>query len=191
MAARLGIDNTISKEAFHALCDNINPVTGEHLTPRTVDQRTVGYDVNFHCPKSVSVLHALSKDDHILDVFQIAVKETMLDIERDSKTRISKGGQYDDRETGELVWAEFVHQTARPVNVAVPDPHLHAHCFVFNATWDKQEQEFKAGQFCDVKRDMPYYEARFHKRLADRLVELGYHVRAGYSTPWPALSLLK
>jgi conjugative relaxase-like TrwC/TraI family protein len=177
VAARLGLTTEADKETFYALCENINPLTNEPLTPRTIDQRTVGYDINFHCPKSVSVLHALSKDDHILSAFQKAVQETMHDIERDSKTRIRKGGQYDDRETGELVWAEFVHQTARPVNAAVPDPHLHAHCFVFNATWDKQEHEFKAGQFRDVKRDMPYYEARFHKRLADRLVDLGYQVR--------------
>lgn len=177
VAARLGLTTDADKETFYALCENINPLTNEPLTPRTIDQRTVGYDINFHCPKSVSVLHALSKDDHILSAFQTAVQETMHDIESDSKTRIRKGGQYDDRETGELVWAEFVHQTARPVDAAVPDPHLHAHCFVFNATWDKQEHEFKAGQFRDVKRDMPYYEARFHKRLADSLVELGYQVR--------------
>lgn len=177
VAARLGLTPEADKETFYALCENINPLTNEPLTPRTIDQRTVGYDVNFHCPKSVSVLHALSKDDHILYAFQCAVQDTMHDIERDSKTRVRKGGQYADRDTGELVWAEFVHQTARPVDAAVPDPHLHAHCFVFNATWDKDEQDFKAGQFRDIKRDMPYYEARFHKRLADHLMNEGYAIR--------------
>jgi conjugative relaxase-like TrwC/TraI family protein len=177
VAARLGLTPEADKETFYALCENINPLTNEPLTPRTIDQRRVGYDINFHCPKSVSILHALSKDDHILNAFQGAVQDTMHDIERDSKTRVRKAGQYADRDTGELVWAEFVHQTARPVDAAVPDPHLHAHCFVFNATWDKEEQQFKAGQFGDIKRDMPYYEARFHKRLADRLMNDGYTVR--------------
>jgi conjugative relaxase-like TrwC/TraI family protein len=177
VAARLGLTPEADKETFYALCENINPLTSEPLTPRTIDQRRVGYDINFHCPKSVSILHALSKDDHILNAFQGAVHDTMQDIERDSKTRVRKGGQYADRNTGELVWAEFVHQTARPVDAAVPDPHLHAHCFVFNATWDKDEQQFKAGQFGDIKRDMPYYEARFHKRLADRLINEGYAIR--------------
>jgi conjugative relaxase-like TrwC/TraI family protein len=177
IAQRLGLNEQATKEAFYDLCENINPVTGGHLTQRTVEQRTVGYDINFHCPKSVSVLHALSKDDHILNAFQKSVQETMQDVEADSKTRIRKKGQYDDRETGELAWAEFIHQTARPVDGSMPDPHLHAHCFAFNVTWDAKEKQFKAGQFRDIKRDMPYYEARFHKRLADHLTGLGYQVR--------------
>ena len=39
------------------------------------------------------------------------------------------------------------------------------------------EQEIKAGQFRDIKRDMPYYQARFHKRLSDKLTDLGYNIR--------------
>lgn len=177
LANRLGLEKEATKETFFALCENINPTTGEQLTPRTKDDRTTGYDINFHCPKSVSVLHALAKDDHVLNAFQECVHKTMLDIELDSKTRIRKGGQYDDRKTGELIWANFVHQTARPVDGSMPDPHLHAHCFVFNATWDEQEKQIKAGQFRDIKRDMPYYQARFHKRLSDQMIELGYQVR--------------
>jgi conjugative relaxase-like TrwC/TraI family protein len=134
-----------TKEVLFAFCENVNPSTGQPLTARTKDERTIGYDINFHCPKSVSIVHALSKDDHILNAFHDCVSETMRDIEADSKTRVRKGGKYDDRETGELAWADFVHQTARPVEDAAPDPHLHAHCYVFNATWDATEQQFKAG----------------------------------------------
>jgi conjugative relaxase-like TrwC/TraI family protein len=177
LANRLGLEGEATKETFFALCENINPLTGEPMTPRTKDDRTTGYDINFHCPKSVSVLHALAKDDHLLKAFQESVHQTMLDIERDSKTRIRKKGQYDDRDTGELLWANFIHQTARPVDGSLPDPHLHAHCFVFNATWDDNEQQIKAGQFRDIKRDMPYYQSRFHKRLSDILIDLGYQVR--------------
>jgi conjugative relaxase-like TrwC/TraI family protein len=177
LAERIGISGPATKEIFHALSDNINPVTGDKLTPRTKEDRITGYDVNFHCPKSVSILHALSKDDHLLNAFQESVQETMQDIERDTKTRVRKNGRYDDRETGELVWADFIHQTARPVEGFAPDPHLHAHCFVFNATFDEQEDQFKAARFRDIKRDMPYYQARFHKQLSDRLVKLGYNVR--------------
>ncbi len=177
LAERLGLTGMATKDVFFALCENVNPVTGEHLTPRTKEERTTGYDINFHCPKSVSILHALSKDDHLLNAFQESVQETMRDIEKDSKTRVRKEGKVDDRETGELIWADFTHQTARPVEGLAPDPHLHAHCFVFNATWDEQEQQIKAGQFRDIKRDMPYYQARFHKQLSDRLIKLGYQIR--------------
>lgn len=177
VAERLGITGLADKEKFFALCDNLDPKTGEPLTQRQVENRTVGYDINFHCPKSVSILHALSKDDHILSAFQKSVNETMLDIEADAKTRVRKKGQYDDRNTGELLWADFIHQTARPVDENLPDPHLHSHCFVFNATWDPEEKRLKAGQFRDIKRDMPYYQARFHKRLSDNLMELGYGIK--------------
>jgi conjugative relaxase-like TrwC/TraI family protein len=177
LAERLGVTGTATKETFFAFCENVNPTTSQPLTPRTKDERTTGYDINFHCPKSVSIVHALSKDDHILAAFQDCVTETMRDIEADSKTRVRKDGQVDDRDTGELAWADFIHQTARPTEDAAPDPHLHAHCFVFNATWDETEKQCKAGQFRDIKRDMPYYQARFHKQLADKLEGLGYQIR--------------
>ncbi len=178
LANRLGLDERTTKESFYKLCENIHPTSGQSLTPRTKEDRRVGYDINFHCPKSVSVLHVLSKDDHILDAFQSSVQETMLDIETDAKTRVRKEGKQEDRDTGELVWAEFIHQTSRPVDNQAPDPHLHCHAFVFNATWDEIEQQYKAAQLGDVKRDMPYYQARFHKRLADKMEELGYRVKA-------------
>lgn len=181
VAARLCITGKTSKDVFHALCENIHPLTGERLTPRTKSIRRIGYDINFHCPKSVSILHALAQDAHILDAFTQSVSETMFNIERDVQTRIRKSGVIgkanENRCTGELVWADFVHQTARPVGLADPDPHLHCHCFTFNVTWDNVEKKFKAGQFHDIKRDMPFYQAQFHKILSDKLIALGYHIK--------------
>jgi len=40
------------------------------LTQRQKDNRRIGYDFNFHVPKSVSVLYATTKDDRILDAFR-------------------------------------------------------------------------------------------------------------------------
>ena len=178
IAKRLGIEDIpIDKETFEKLCDNINPKNGSSLTPRTVSDRRVGYDISFHCPKSVSILHVLNDDKRILKAFEESVHETMLDIEVDTQTRVRKQGQYDDRHTGELIWTNFVHQTARAVAGNPPDPHLHCHCFTFNATWDDTEERFKAGQFHNIKKDMPYHQARFQKRLADKLSTIGYDIR--------------
>ncbi len=177
LAERLGITGQATRDAFYALCDNKHPALKTPLTPRTKDNRKTGYDVSFHCPKSLSVLHSFSQDSHILKAFEKSVLETMQDIEGSASTRLRMGGRQEDRKTGELAWATFVHQTARPVEDQAPDPHLHAHCFVFNATWDDIEKRFKAGQFRDIKRDMPYYQAGFHKRLSDELVKLGYRIR--------------
>ncbi|OCX51925.1 conjugal transfer protein [Mucilaginibacter sp. PPCGB 2223] len=178
LAERLGISGPATKEIFFDLCENINPATGNTLTLRNKDVRTVGYDINFHAPKSVSIIHALSKDDHILKLFEVSVNKTMREIEADAMTRVRKNEKHEDRKTGELVWAEFTHQTARPVGDFAPDVHLHSHAFVFNASWDDVEQQFKAGQFRDIKRDMPYYQARFHKNLSDGLIDLGYKIKA-------------
>lgn len=177
LAERIGLEDKATKDAFFKLCENVNPVSGKQLTPRTKTERTVGYDINFHCPKSVSLVHVLSKDDHILQAFHKSVSETMRDMEADAKTRVRKNGSHEDRETGELAWAEFIHQTARPVGDNVPDPHLHCHAYVFNATWDEKEQKIKAGKFQDIMRDIPYYHARFQKRLSDNLISLGYQIR--------------
>lgn len=174
-AAMLGLSGQVDKAAFDALCDNTNPATGGRLTPYTKSDRRVGYDFNFHCPKSVSAAYALTGDETILHAFRDAVGETMQELETAMATRVRRAGHNEDRLTGNLVWGEFVHFTARPVG-GVPDPHLHAHCFTFNATFDHQEKRFKAGQFGEVKREARYYEAGFHARLAGKLRTLGYGI---------------
>ena len=81
-------------------------------------------------PKSVSLLYAMTRDERILDAFRDSVDATMQDIEAEMATRVRKGGKNEERKTGNMVWGEFIHFTSRPVD-GVPDPHLHAHCFVF------------------------------------------------------------
>ncbi|MEM6359387.1 MAG: MobF family relaxase [Bacteroidota bacterium] len=177
-AAMLGLSGPVQAEQLYALADNRHPETGKAITPGgNRPNRRVGYDINFHCPKSVSVLHALGNDNRILDAFQDSVDATMQDMEADMQTRVRVKGQYKDRETGNMVWARFTHQTARPTKEAPPDPHLHAHCYAFNITFDKEENRFKAGQFVTLKKDGMYYQALFHKRLADKLQAMGYTIR--------------
>lgn len=174
-AKRLALAGSISRKDWDALCDNINPQTGGVLTPRQKTNRRVAYDFNFHCPKSVSLLYGLTRGERLLDAFRESVRETMGDMEREMKTRVRVAGADTDRVTGNMVWGEFVHLTSRPVD-GVPDPHLHAHCVVFNTTHDSVEDRWKAGQFADLKADAPYFEALFHARLAERMQELGLPV---------------
>ncbi|MBX9580288.1 MAG: relaxase domain-containing protein [Gemmataceae bacterium] len=174
-AERLGLSGTVDKFRFERLCDNLDPRTGEPLTVRTRTERTVGYDFTFSVPKSVSLLYALSGDQDILGAFRGAVDETMREMEVEMKTRVRKRWQDIDRTTGNLVWAEFIHTTSRPVD-GVPDPQLHAHCFAFNTTWDQDEERWKAGQFRELKRDAPYFQAAFRVRLANNLQAVGFGV---------------
>lgn len=172
-AEMLGLKGEVDSEAYFALIDNRDPNTGEALTPRQKDNRRVGYDFTFSAPKSVSVLYELSGDKRILEAFQQSARDTMQEMETEMKTRVRRMGKDSDRETGNMAWAEFTHFTARPVD-GVPDPHLHAHFYAFNATYDAVEGRWKAGQFGDLKRDASYFEAAFDARFAHRLNELGY-----------------
>lgn len=174
-AERLGLAGTVEKHQFEALCDNLHPTTGERITQRTRSHRTIGYDFNFHAPKSLTLLHALGGDGQVLTAFQDSVDETMRLIEADVQARVRKDKVYEDRTTGEMVWGRFDHLTARPVG-GVPDPHLHSHCFVLNMTFDAQETQWKAGQFRNLKRDAPFYQSVFHSKLAAKLTALGYPV---------------
>ena len=142
---------------------------------RTRSERTVGYDFTFSVPKSVSLLYAMSGDQDIMEAFRGAVDETMREIETEMKTRVRRGGKDENRDTGNMVWAEFIHTTSRPVD-GLPDPQLHAHVFVFNSTFDNEEQRWKAGQFRELKRDAPYFKMAFRVRLANRLQDLGFGV---------------
>lgn len=174
-ASWLGLSGTVDRYSFERLCDNLHPTTGEPLTVRTRTERRVGYDFTFSVPKSVSLLYAMGGDKDILEAFRGAVDETMRGMETEMKTRVRKRGQDADRTTGNMVWAEFIHTTSRPVD-GLPDPQLHAHVFVFNTTWDDQEERWKAGQFSDLKRDAPYFQAAFRVRLANKLQDVGFGV---------------
>src|SRR5258708_1711378 len=124
-ALRLGLQGAVDQFSFDRLCDNLDPGSGKPLTVRTRSERTVGYDFTFSVPKSVSLLYAMSGDQDILDAFRGAVAETMLEIETEMKARVRMGGKDEDRVTGNMVWAEFIHTTSRPAD-GLPDPQLHA-----------------------------------------------------------------
>src|SRR4030095_16012989 len=171
-AEKLELSGQVTEAPLEALCENRKPGTRERLTQRNKDNRIVGYDFNFHCPKSVSVVYEFTRDERILSAFKRSVNQTMREIEAETKTRVREKGANENRTTSNLAWAEFIHFTARPVN-GIPDPHLHSHCYAFNTTWDEVEKKWKAGQFRDLKADAPYFEATFHARLAKQLAEVG------------------
>ena len=77
-----------------------------------------------------------------------------------------------DRVTGNLVGAAFLHTTSRAL-----DPQLHTHFVLFNCTWDKTEQRWKALQTGDMFGAINYGTAVYRNELAKRLHQLGYSTR--------------
>lgn len=174
-ATELGLSGAVTRESFAALCDNLLPDATGPLTSRTKAKRRVGYDFTFCCPKSLAVVHALTGDDALRTAVIEAVSETMELIETEAKCRVRRAGACEDRITGNLVWATFLHETTRPID-GVPDPFTHGHVFAFNATYDPGEQRWKAAQFGDVIRSAPFFEAYFHASLSGKVATLGYGV---------------
>jgi len=113
-AKKLGLYSGVEQKDFALLCDNLNPATGEPLTARNMANRRVGYDFNFNLPKSVSIVYEYTQDKRILNCFRTSMRETMEELEHEAATRVRAGGRDSNRTTGNLVWAEFVHFTARP-----------------------------------------------------------------------------
>ena len=174
-AEKLGLSGEIQSKDFEALAHNINPQTGEQLTPRNSDKRTVGYDFTFDVPKSVSLVYSLTQDKDILDAFNNAISNTMEQIEADAETRVRGKGIDKNRKTGNLIYGTFTHGETRPVD-GITDPLLHKHVFIFNATYDEKEDRFKAGQFRNLKANAPYFESLVNSHLANNLQEVGYQV---------------
>ena len=170
----------IDQRTFGLMADNLHPQRPtERLTARTSTNRRVGYDFTFSPPKGVSVMHALTGDDRLRDAFLEAVRITMSEMEQSMQTRVRAGANSDgDRATKNWVYGEFLHLTARPTTTGgAPDPQMHCHCTVLNASFDGIEQRWKAGQFGSIMRDANYFEAAFHARLSRAVLDLGYRVK--------------
>ena len=166
-AEALGLTGYVDKNKFDRIAENLHPFEERSLTPRTRADRRVGWDLTFSVSKSVSLWWALTGDDRILDIIQEAGNETLREIEKDVLTRVHVGDQMHTEKTGNMIGAVWLHSTSRPVDGRPPMPQLHMHAWIANAT--EHEGKFKAVDLSGVYKDAPYYEARFHSRLASKL----------------------
>jgi conjugative relaxase-like TrwC/TraI family protein len=201
----LGLRGDVARKDFIALASNKRPGTDETLTVRMkttrkqkeavfddktnrwkqedgeVSNRRAGYDFCFSVPKSVSLYLVETGDRAVEQLIHESFKETMADIENRMETRVRGKGESgqvrnEERITGNLIYASFVHTETRPID-GIPDPHYHIHAFTFNATFDLEEERWKAGEFGNIKRDAPFYEAAFHARLGEKLLGDGFAIQ--------------
>lgn len=172
-ADRLGLNagQSVTREQFYALCENRHPETGNRLTLRQneKDKRRVFFDFTCSPPKSVSVLAVAMNDQRLVEAHEEASRVAFRELETFAATRIRKAGSQRDRTTGNLVAAAFVHSSSRAL-----DPQLHTHFTVFNATFDNQEQCWKALQARAMYDAIQYATAVYRNELARRVWEIGY-----------------
>ncbi|GAB5405701.1 MAG: hypothetical protein Aurels2KO_39320 [Aureliella sp.] len=167
-AQRLGLTGEVDKKDFDRIVDNLHPNEDESLTPRTRENRRIGWDVTFSVSKSVSLLWALTEDHRILDAVKESVNETLKEIEQNVLTRVHRGKSMHTEKPGNMTAATWLHTTSRPVG-GVPMPQLHVHAWIANHCFFGDGM--RAIDMSGVKKDAPYFEARFHSRLAAKLQE--------------------
>lgn len=111
----------------------MDPATGEWRdAPKTLAP-VAGFDLVFSCPKSVSVLHALTGDERvrrvISDAHERAWQAAVAYLETEAcVTRRGRGGTT-RQAGGGFVAAAFRHRTSR-----AQDPHLYTHVLIANLT---------------------------------------------------------
>jgi len=174
-AEQLGLQpgEAVTREAFLRLCDNLHPTTSEQLTPQLYRERRLYFDFVCSPPKSVSILAITMNDHRIIEAHQEASTMALRELEQFAATRIRKAGIEDqDRTTGNLVGASFLHTTSRAL-----DPQLHTHFVLFNCTWDNTEKRWKALQTGDMFGALNYGTAVYRNELVKRLQRLGYQTR--------------
>ena len=173
-AERLGLNNAVTRDQFHALCENKNPNDDKRLTLRQekTNQRRGFYDFTCSAPKSVSVLAVTMDDDRLVSAHEEATRIAFRELETFAATRVRKQGSQRDRTTGNLVAAAFTHTSIRAL-----DPLLHTHLTVFNATFDETEKCWKALQAGGMYDAIRYGTAVYRNELAKRVQAIGYHIR--------------
>lgn len=162
----------VTREAFLRLCDNLHPFDGTKLTQVQLKDRRIFFDFTCSAPKSVSILAVTMGDGRIVDAHREASRIALKELEAFAKTRVRIGGAMDDRATGNLVGAEFLHDTSRAL-----DPQLHTHFTLFNGTFDRTEKRWKALQTSGMFGAIRYGTAVYRNELARRLHALGYDTR--------------
>lgn len=171
-AAALGLNGHVEKEAFENLLNGYSPDRKQVLSGRAIKtQRRAGVDLTFSAPKSVSIAALVGGDSLLEEAHRAAIERTLAVIEqRYTQARIGTAGKRQVVNTGNLVVAQFHHDSSRE-----KDPQLHTHCVVLNAT------QLENGQWRAQHNDLLYSNKMllgqiYRNELALECRRLGYEI---------------
>jgi conjugative relaxase-like TrwC/TraI family protein len=169
-AERLRLAQEVTRDQFHALCENQNPNDGQRLTLRQLKQnnRRVLYDFTCSAPKSVSVLAVTLDDERLVAAHEESARLAFRELETFAATRVRKQAKLTARTTGNLVAGAFTHTSSRAL-----DPQLHTHFTVFNATFDDVEKCWKALEARGMYDAIRYGTAVYRNELARQVQQIG------------------
>jgi conjugative relaxase-like TrwC/TraI family protein len=193
-ASGLGLAGVVEDGGLGTLLRGIDPATGDVLRApvreRTITVRALdvesgewrqeekrlapvsGYDLVFSCPKSVSILHALTEDERVrreISEAHDAAWQAALSYLENEACVVRRGHAGGVREYGGgFAAAAFRHRTSR-----AQDPHLHTHVIVANmaATNDGEWRALDGEAILRTYRLAAgyLYEAHLRHELTQRL----------------------
>jgi conjugative relaxase-like TrwC/TraI family protein len=198
LAAALGLDGEVDREAYFALLDGRHPVDGDILVQRPAPRVFVdasgktrrkepilGHDIRFSAPKSVSLLWAIGSDEvqaAVEQALEQAVRSALSHMEREACfVQRGKGGKVIENGDG-FISMGFFHRSSR-----AGDPALHIHVVTANMTRARTDGRWLS--LANPRRESPLlreakptgyvFQAVLREELHARLVEEGLGVDWG------------
>jgi conjugative relaxase-like TrwC/TraI family protein len=183
-AGLLGLRGEVTREQFEAVREGLHPETGEFLRPRhSADRISLDgseqskgrslYDLTFSAPKSVSIQALVGGDERLVAAHDRAVRETLVEAESHSATRVRLSGANENRTTANWIVATYRHDTSREL-----DPQLHTHAVATNLTYDGVEGRWKALQASGLYERRAYLTEVYRNALAREVRGLGYEIES-------------
>lgn len=173
-AEALGLSGEVDRDQFRDLLDG--KVAGEQLGTFRNGQleHRPGWDVTLSAPKSVSIMAEVAGDRRLIAAHGEAVRTAMAHVEKHmAATRIRDGGTVAREATGNLVIANFQHDTSR-----AQDPQLHTHNVIMNATRD-ENGAWRSLEPRVIYQLQKQIGAIYRQELALKVRELGYEIETG------------
>lgn len=136
-----------------------------------------GFDITFSASKSISTMALVAGDERLIDVHNQAMQTAMNYLEKEfAQTRT-----YDDEgnrqrtNTESLAYAQFTHYTSRATEKdATPDPQLHTHNFIMNAT--KAGENFMSLEPQQLFAAQKLADQIYQNEIARGAKDLGYGI---------------
>jgi len=151
-----GLKGEVTREAFANTLEG--RIAGEQIQHGYRDGEPYhrpGLDLTFAPDKSLSIESLVKGDRRIAIAHDMAVAKAMDFLEANGARVQRNSGEV---ATGNLIYAKFKHETARPAAHSLGDPHLHTHVVIINATNSPKTPVFQK----DFNRDsiIANYSAR-------------------------------
>ena len=174
LAEKYGIAGIADREIFNFLVGNRMPDGKEKLTPRDGANRLVCKDLNFNCPKGLSLAYNFSPGgEKIKEAVVESIQEALEAVaEPLAEVRYHPKGEKRtvNLRTGQVLVGLDIHESNRS-----GEPHLHGHAYLLNVS--EHGGKRYALKSTEIHKAAKKIETDFHKRLRAKVDALGYRTK--------------